>query len=87
MKALAAGDYVMARQEARRALERDKDIVQRALLYAVLDDEAEIIRTLEHATVREWMLAIDAAVLDPAFDRYRSSAPFQQLMKKVVAAR
>jgi hypothetical protein len=87
MRALAAGEQATARQEAKRALERDKDIVHRALLYAVLDDEANIIRTFEHATVREGMWAIDGAVLDPVFDRYRSSTPFQQLMKKVVAPR
>lgn len=87
MKALAAGDQTTARQAAKRALERDKDFVHRALLYAVLDDEARIISTFEHATLREGMWAIDAAVLDPAFDRYRSSPPFQQIMKKVLAAR
>ena len=87
MKALAAGDQTTARHEAKRALERNKDIVQRALLYAVLDDEAAIIRTFEQATVREQMLAIDGAVLDPVFDRYRSSTQFQQLMKKVVTPR
>ena len=87
MKALAAGDKATARQEAKKALEREKDIVDRALLYAVLDDEAGIIRTFEHATVREGMWAIDGAVLDPVFDRYRSSTPFRQLMNKVVAPR
>lgn len=87
MKALAAGDQATARQEAKKALERDKDIIHRALLYAVLDEESSIIRTFENATVREWMLAIDGALLDPVFDRYRSSTPFQGLMKKVVAPR
>lgn len=87
MKALAAGDQTSARQEAKRALERDKDFVHRALLYAVLDDESQIISTFEHATLREGMWAIDAAVLDPAFDRYRSSPRFQQIMKKVVVDR
>ena len=87
MRALAAGDQATARQEARRGLERDKDIVHRALLYAVLDEESHIIRTFENATVREGMWAIDGAVLDPVFDRYRSSTPFQHLMKKVVAPR
>ncbi|HZQ53981.1 MAG TPA: hypothetical protein VFB14_17395 [Bryobacteraceae bacterium] len=87
MKAFAAGDQTTARQEAKRALQRDKDFVHRALLYAVLDEEGQIISTFEHATLREGMWAIDAAVLDPAFDRYRSSPRFQQIMKKVVAAR
>ncbi len=87
MRALAAGDKTTARQQAKKALERDKDIIHRALLYAVLDEELNVIRTLEHATVRDGMLAIDAAVLDPVFDRYRSSTSFQQLMKKVVASR
>jgi tetratricopeptide (TPR) repeat protein len=87
MKALAAGDQITARQEAKRALERDKDFVHRALLYAVLGEEGQIISIFEHATLREGMWAIDAAVLDPAFDRYRSSPRFQEIMKKVVAAR
>lgn len=87
MKAFAAGDQATARQEAKKALERDKDIDRRAQLYAVLDDEANIIRTFENATVRQGMVAIDGAALDPVYDRYRSSTPFQNLMKKVVAPR
>src|SRR5581483_8579874 len=35
MKAFAAGDQAAARQEAKKALERDKDIDRRAQLYAV----------------------------------------------------
>ena len=87
MKALAAGDQTTARQEAKMVLQRDKDFVHRALLYAVLDEEGQIISIFEHATLREGMWAIDAAVLDPAFDRFRSSPRFQQIVKKVVAAR
>src|SRR5436305_860008 len=63
MKALAAGDKATARKQARKALDRDKaqdiDMDHRALLYAVLDEEAQIIRTFEHATVGEGMWAID----------------------------
>jgi len=87
MRALAAGDKATARYEAQRALGRDQDIVHRALLYSVLDDEAAIIRTFEHATFRDRMSAIIGAVLDPAFDRYRSSPAFQHLMAKITAPR
>lgn len=87
MKLQATGDKAAARVQARRTLEREKNLVHRALLYAVLDQEDQIINTFEHAAVPEEMWAIDGAVLDPVFDRYRSSAPFQNMMKKLVAAR
>lgn len=87
MKALAAGDQATARKEAKTALDRDTDIDRRAQLYAALSEEGNIVRTFENATVRQAMVAIDGAVLDPLYDRYRYSPAFQQLMKELVAPR
>ncbi len=87
MKAFADGDNATARKDAKQALERDEDIDRRAQLYGVLGDEANIIRTFEHASVRKEMVAIDGAVLDPMYDPYRSSPAFQHLMQKLVARR
>jgi tetratricopeptide (TPR) repeat protein len=85
MKAWAAGDRAAARRYAQIALKTDKDLDHRALLYAARDDEANLIATFEKASILESLWAIDGAVLDPVFDRYRSSPAFQRLMKKLVS--
>jgi hypothetical protein len=94
---MASSNYVIARVDsaAGRQLLRDLDSpgaprwnseTKRAMTYLGLNDTANALTALEHATDKKHHWQAGSSLADPTFDSIRHSARFRALLQRVKLA-